>query len=211
MRRNFGNLDLGFFPYKGSNATGDPVLKVLNRVSCKGVAAGHGTGGRTNIRIAQTAINGARGMVLSRKLHNLWDAGCNIKVIYAVMGKQVLREFRRGGPRGGIPFRQVAQDFNNDWVYERYLHTKVLALSGNWNGNPRAEISWNGSANWTQVALDSDDTDARLLGARVRSRYSAFVNRWFANPPRSRLYSLAATGRIAPPPGLDPNRLIQIY
>jgi hypothetical protein len=139
------------------------------------------------------------------------------------MGKQVLKVFRTGGPRGPIPFRQVVQDFNGDFVYDRYLHTKVLALSGVYGSNRHAEIAWNGSSNWTTVSLHSDDIFARIDSAALRMTYAKFVNRWFLHPPSSKTVvdggnvgsaeARRAVGSAAPaqaPAGVDRDAKIQV-
>lgn len=202
-----GPIQLSFFPWKGPAAIGDPVMNVLNRVSCTGAAAGHGVNGRTSIRIAQTSTNGSRGIALVTKIHQLQNAGCDIKLIYAVMGNQCLKILRTGGPHGPVPFRQVVRDPNHDYVYEDYLHTKAIAISGNYAGNRAAEIVYNGSSNWTQVGLDSDETFGAVQSATIRKMYAAFVNEWFAHPPTGRF---AAQGRTYVPKGVNPYKLIQV-
>ena len=178
VRGVFGNLDLAFLPYSGSGATGDPVMNMLKRVACQGATGGNASH-RTILRIGQTAINGDRGVALVTKLKALWNAGCDIKMIYAVMGNQALKIMRSKSGRGPVPFRQVTQDWNKDGVYDRYLHTKFLALGGVYNGKRDAQITWNGSSNWTAVSNVSDDVFAAVTGLGTRRVYTAYTDQWF--------------------------------
>lgn len=184
----FGPADhlAGVFPHQGPNVRyPDPVLNDLSRVRCAPVATGHGLSGRTHIRIAMTAMTDERGVNLAKRLKQLYDQGCNIRIIYAMFGNTVLNVLRGKGGRGPIPMRQVAQDFNKDCIYDRYLHTKIMTISGNWNGNPAAEVTWNGSANWTTNSLNSDEVGMRIYTTGVRKLYSGWIDSIFNNPPQA--------------------------
>lgn len=191
-----GSLTAEFFPYQGSGATGDPALRHLNRVMCKG--ARNTRSGRTVIRVAMTSWHGERGKRIAWRVRRLQNAGCDIKVIYGVAGREVLRILRRGGPKP-VPLRQIAQDWNEDGVYDRYLHSKVLTIRGRYGSNSRANVTVNGSANWSPAALASDEVVYTLTKRWVVTRYNDWVNRLFANPPRtSRVTTTARTGTAGP-------------
>ena len=84
---------------RGQRARLDPVMQILNRVSCHGATAG-GTGGRTRIRIIQYAIYGDRGVWIAKKLRYLWEPGCDVAIIYSVSSRPVLSILRNAlGPR----------------------------------------------------------------------------------------------------------------
>lgn len=170
---SFDNLRLGFYPYTGRNATGDPDLKILRRVSCTGATNVYR--GRTKIRILMTSWTSARGLALAKQLKRLNANGCDIKVVYGVMGNRVLDTLRSGR----VPVHQVATDWNCDGLYDRYLHMKVLAIRGNYNGNKRAHMAWNGSANWTPVALVSDEVVGEVNDADVSDHYIRDADRLF--------------------------------
>ncbi|NYG55223.1 phospholipase D-like domain-containing protein [Nocardioides perillae] len=179
---DFGPYRTAFYPYRDEGAVGDPVLNELNRTRCAGATGGAGTKGRTRIRIAMTSWHGDRGIAIAERLRQMFDRGCNVKVVYAVMGNEILRIMRRGGPRP-IPLRQIVQDFDSDGVYDRYLHIKTMTISGNYDGVGDAEVTFNGSANWTPVALVSDEAGMRIFGRGVRAQYEQWVDRLYANPP----------------------------
>ena len=177
-----GNFTEYFYPYLGEGTEKDPLMQVLNRIVCKGATGGTGTKGFTKIRIAQTSMWGERGITIAKRLATMWNRGCDIKMVYAVLGNEVLSQLRRAN-RGGVPIRQIAQDPNRDGIYDRYLHMKNMAVSGVYAGVTNANVSWNGSANWTSVALASDEVVARIYSPKVRRQYSRWVDYLFSHPP----------------------------
>ncbi|WP_372728872.1 phospholipase D-like domain-containing protein [Nocardioides sp.] len=177
-----GKFTSYFYPYKGEGTEKDPLLKELAKVRCQGATGGSGTNGRTKIRIAQTSMHGDRGKAIAGRLRQMWQRGCDVKIVYAVFGNEVLRILRQTN-RGPVPLKQIAQDFNLDGVYDRYLHMKNMSLSGVYAGDSAAEVTWNGSANWTSVALASDETVMRIFDPKLRRQYSDWVDWLYANPP----------------------------
>ena len=171
-----GRFTSSFFPYKGKGADGDPILDELGRVVCAGATGGTGTNGHTKIRIAQTSMHGERGKAIAGRLRQMWQRGCDIKIIYAVFGNEVLSILRHT-TRGPVPIRQIAQDFTRDGVYDRYLHMKTMAISGVYSGDPSANVTWNGSSNWTSVAP--------LAMARRRATQPSFVTCWLRSTVRA--------------------------
>jgi hypothetical protein len=178
-----GSFSEYFYPYKGLGTEADPLMVDLNAIVCKGATDGTGSRGFTKIRIAQTSMWGERGIKIAKRLATMWNRGCDIKLVYAVMGNEVLSQLRRAS-RGGVPIRQIAQDPNRDGIYDRYLHMKNMAVSGRYAGVTNAQVTWNGSANWTSVALASDEVVARIYNGRVRRQYSQWVDYLFSHPPK---------------------------
>ena len=179
----FGPIRWGLFPYIGEGATGDPVIRVLNGVKCTGVTGAAGKNGRTVIRIAQTSQAYERGEKIARKLKALWNEGCDIRMLSAIYGDRDRAIYRAAGPRGPMPFRQIAQDFDGDGLYDRYMHTKFMTISGNWNGVTDAQYAWNGSGNWERYVLSSDDTFVRIQSPNLVKVYSDYVNYWWEHVP----------------------------
>jgi len=184
-----GRFTSYFYPYKGKGtkyANGtlkDPLLTELNKMVCKGATDGTGTNGFTKLRFAQTSMHGERGKAIAERIRQMWQRGCDIKMVYAVFGNEVL-SILRNTTRGPVPIRQIAQDFDEDGVYDRYLHMKTLAVSGVYDGNTSANVVWNGSANYTGVALASDEVVMRIFDPKVRATYSQWFDYLFANPPK---------------------------
>lgn len=172
-----------FYPFKGAGTEKDPVISELNKVVCAGATGGTGTNGKTKIRIAQTSMHGERGIAIASRLMQMHNRGCDIKIVYAVFGNEVLSIFRNKGPRP-MPFRQIAQDFTRDGVYDRYLHMKAMAISGNYDGVSDAKVVFNGTANWTSVALASDEIVGKIYGGKLMRQYSRWVDFLYAHPPK---------------------------
>ncbi len=179
-KRTFGELQTMVYPYRGKRTRLDPVLKELNHTRCKG--AKHGTDGRTRIRIAMTSWFGDRGIRIARRVREMQVNGCDVRVVYAVMGTVVRRVLRLGRP-GKVPVRQIVQDLNGDGIYDRYLHMKVMTINGVYRGDKAAWITLTGSANWSPAVLSSDETVLRVEGRSVLRRYNSVINRLFDRPP----------------------------
>ncbi|WP_341926618.1 phospholipase D-like domain-containing protein [Nocardioides psychrotolerans] len=207
-----GSFTSYFYPFKGKDTKSDPLMRDLNDIRCKGATGGTGTKGRTKIRIAQTSMHGDRGKQIANKLRDMYENGCDIKIVYAVFGNNVLKILRNTN-RGRIPIRQIAQDFDLDGVYDKYLHMKNMAVSGVYKGRTDANVTWNGSANWTQVALVSDEIVMRIVGPRIRAQYANWVDFLYANPPRftgAVADAAAAARRTAIANGIRPESGIEV-
>ncbi|WP_372727128.1 phosphatidylserine/phosphatidylglycerophosphate/cardiolipin synthase family protein [Nocardioides sp.] len=197
-----GKIKTMMYPYTGKKTRRAPILKELAKTRCSG--ARYGTNGRTRIRIAMTSWHGQRGINIASRLRQMQNRGCDVKIIYAVMGNEVLRILRKEGRRP-VPMRQIVQDFNGDGVYDRYLHTKVMTINGRHRGDRAAWVTINGSANWSPAALASDEAVMKIQGRKLVGRYNTWMDRWFRNPPRSR--PVSAERRAAGP--VDPYANIQ--
>lgn len=178
-----GPFDVSWYPYQGKNVTGDPVLRTLNQVRCSGATGGTGIGGHTSVRIAMTAMHGDRGLEIGERLRTMWDRGCNIRLVYTLLGNKTRDLFRQKTGRGPLPMKQIVQDFDGDGVYDRYLHLKAMAISGVFAGDTSATVTWMGSSNWTALSLGSDEMGMRTTLARVRTRYANWVDYLYTHPP----------------------------
>lgn len=208
-----GSFTSYFYPFKGKGTQRDPLMRDLNDIRCKGATGGTGTNGRTKIRIAQTSMHGERGKMIAKKLRAMYEHGCDIKIVYAVFGNNVLN-ILRNTKRGRVPIRQIAQDFNLDGVYDKYLHMKNMAVSGVYKGRTDANVTWNGTANWTQVALVSDEIVMRITGSRIRAQYANWVDFLYANPPRftgAKAVAAKAARRTAVANGVRPESGIEVH
>ncbi len=186
---NFGGLTTYFHPYGGPGATGDPVLRRLNQTSC------NAAGGKTKLRIAMTSWHGKRGISIAKRIRTMHNRGCNVKIIYAVMGNGILWWLRRAG--SWIPHRQITQDPDGDGVYNRYLHMKVLTIAGNYRGNRNARVVFTGSENWSPAAIPSDEAGFRIYGAGLVARYNNWIDYLYANPPYRRSSRVSTRSGVA--------------
>lgn len=182
---NHGKFRTIFYPYAGKAApAGDPVLDVLNKVRCKGATGGRGVQGRTKLRIAQTAMYGDRGIAIAKRLAQMHRRGCDIRLVYAMFGNEVLRIMRQEAGRP-IPMTHLAWDRDLNGIYDRYVHMKTLAISGVYGRQTDAMITFNGSANWTSVALASDEVLGVLRYPKATRKYLNWIDFLFTHRPAS--------------------------
>jgi len=176
-----GRMGLDFYPYRGKGTAKDPVLSVLNDVRCTGATKGAGINGHTRIRVAQTATYGDRGLALAQRLATMKKRGCNIRLVYAMFGRQVLKVLRAAH----VPLTHLAYDADCNGIYDKYVHMKSMTISGVYNGNTHARVTWNGSANWTPVSLASDEVVGVLDKGDVTREYSNWIDYLFTHVPQA--------------------------
>jgi phosphatidylserine/phosphatidylglycerophosphate/cardiolipin synthase-like enzyme len=174
------------------------ALRLLAPVKCAGATGGSGTNGRTKIRIGQAVFNGEVGAKIARRVKALHRAGCDIKMIYTALARS------SSAALAGIPKRHMAQDFDGDGSYDRYLHMKAIAISGHYGDNTAAYITMQGSANWSGMAVQSDEQGFIIRDEAVTRTYANRIDQLFANPPRS------VAARLAPSQMKDPYSEVEI-
>jgi phosphatidylserine/phosphatidylglycerophosphate/cardiolipin synthase-like enzyme len=168
------NLRGWFYPRLGRS---DQILDLLDPVVCRGAAKGVGIGGKTQIRIAQAVFNGKRGLAIAKRLRELWNRGCNIRIVFTVMANQSRDVL------GPIPKSHIVQDFDGDGLYDRYLHMKAIAISGHYGDKSDGRIVLNGSANWSGMSLKSDEQGLIMTTPTIVKQYNRWINYLWANPP----------------------------
>lgn len=179
--KTVGNQTAMFMPYVGPGATGDPILKVLSGVKCRG-ARNSGINGRTAVRVGQSALIGDRGIALARRIKRIWDAGCNVRLLTSEIGPQVQSVLNGRGGRGRVPWRQYVQDYDSDGYFDRYIHMKALTINGHYRKSRRKFITVNGTANWSESGIRSDEVLFRVADKRMTHRYQRRLSGMFQNP-----------------------------
>ncbi len=163
-----GTVDSTFFP-KGAGP--DPVLRMLydEVPSC--------SGGR-RVRMITYALYDTRGIQLAQRLRHLWNSGCNVRIIYSISSRNVLRVLRARGGRGPVPMKQSTIK-NRRGKIKKYNHSKWLAV-----GNRVLS----GSGNFSDSAFRNDEQMQEFDGAGPY--VSAFDKTWRQrsshNPPSFR-------------------------
>ena len=192
-----------FFPRPRATAAQDPVMQTLSAVGC--TKSGYGGNGnqRTRIRIIQYAIYGDRGVWIAKRLRQLWNRGCDIKIIYGVSSRPVLQILRNGSGRGKVPVKQSGTR-NGSGEIVKYNHSKWMTITGRWNGRAGQFITFNGSANWALPAFGSDEQMQRIRSQAVAAQHlQAFATTWKQGtshgPPGGRF---ASFGRTTATPGV---------
>lgn len=176
-----------FNPYRDRP---DPVLQMLNGVRCVG-AKNAGYKGRTYVRVAHTALSGDRGMAIARKIKSLRAAGCYTKVVYCLMDRKIRNLLTSSAGGGAVPTRQLVRDRDGDGFYDQYLHTKIITISGHWNGKANAHVVRTGSENLTAKSAVSDETGFDIDQVGFETGYS----RWIDG-----IFNIASTKYIPKPP-----------
>jgi phosphatidylserine/phosphatidylglycerophosphate/cardiolipin synthase-like enzyme len=206
-----GRYALTFSPYAGKNFKGDPVQHTLDKVGCRGAVKSGNSRGRTIVRSAPDVIRGNRGMAAAKRLKALWDRGCDVRIVYTVMGVAARKVLRAPGGRGAVPMRHLVQDFDGDGDFDNYFHIKVLTINGVVGKNRTTFITFNGSSNTSDLATHSDENIGTLEGRGYLRRYQSHIDYWFEHPPPDGEYDGTGNGgggggaaRLAPPRVVDP-------
>ncbi len=165
-----GNNAMYYYPRGGVDPKNDFLMETLNKIKCTG-ASGAGTNGRTVIRIVNYAWYEDRGRWLARKVRSMWNAGCDISIVYGIMGNTVKDMLYSPKGRGRIPMRQILlTNRAGDPIY--YVHDKWVAVSGYYGKDRGASFAMQGSFNISNLGLSSDETFQRLWG---RGQYKRFL------------------------------------
>jgi phosphatidylserine/phosphatidylglycerophosphate/cardiolipin synthase-like enzyme len=194
-----GKVQSIFFPRPRTSAAYDPVMRALRKVQCRGATAGGDKYGRTQIRIIQYAMYSTRGAWIAKRLKRLWNAGCNVKIIYAVTSRPVLSILRSRKGRGPVPMRQsVVRNAYGEIV--KYNHNKWMTITGHWGRSTRRYVVFPGSSNWGNLAFSSDEQMQQIVSySHTRQHLAAFARTWkqrSSHKPRAgRVYSF---GRMLP-------------
>lgn len=165
-----------FFPNMGKLRNYN-VMRLLDKVKCKGAVGKAGKNGTTVIRVSQAVFNGKIGTAVSAKLKGLKQRGCNIKLVYGVLNGNARQNLQN------IPSKTILEDTNGDQYVDRYIHMKALTISGNFDGKRSSHIVYQGSANWSGMSTLSDEQGFIVRSRSLEEDYSGFINYLFKNPP----------------------------
>ena len=140
-------------------------------------------------------------MRLGRKVWQLWQGGCDIRVGYTVVGRDIGRMMRRPGQRGhGVPMRHLVQDVNGDGMFDRYFHLKAMSVVGNVGGDRSNWVTLNGSSNWSGRGIRSDENLGIHWRRSLTRRYQTYIDHWYGwnGFSRSNRYQMSArTSQVA--------------
>ncbi len=177
---DLGKYQVTLFPAFNRN----PILEELKKVACVGTTDGAGNKKRrTIVRIAIAGWFDAYGNDIARQVRNLWERGCDVRIITTLAGRGVNRALKAPGGRGPVPIKEVTYDPNRDGIPERYLHMKNIAISGIFDGDKSANVLITGSPNWSTRGQKSDEILFRIKKANKMVRqYIANTNRLYFGP-----------------------------
>ncbi len=167
-----------FFPRPRTSASYDPVMRILRHVHCTGATSGGSARGRTRIRVMQYAIYDKRGIWIAKRLRSLWNAGCDVKIVYSAVNRPVFDILRSRASRGPIPMRQSVIR-NRAGQIVKYNHNKWMTISGHWGNSKRAYVTFSGSANWSNLAFTGDEQMQQINDYRhTRAHLDYFGKVW---------------------------------
>ncbi|MFL6159368.1 MAG: phospholipase D-like domain-containing protein [Marmoricola sp.] len=156
-----------FTPLSTRTTTSDFIYQALNKVQCTGAA---NSTGRTRVRISMYTWRDTRGDWMARQVRRLWNAGCDVRIIFAIMGTRNKAILYSPSGRGRIPMRQtilVDSDHRPVW----YLHQKYIAVGGKISGDPSAFQTFQGSFNFSDLGMRSDENMQQLNGYAAYAPY----------------------------------------
>ena len=178
VREDVGRYRVYLYP---SGPDHNPVFDELGHVECAG-ASGM-PGGRTRIRIAVAGWFDAYGEKIARRVRSLWEQGCDVRIITTLAGRGVNRTLKSTRGRGPVPIRQLEEDRNGDGTADRYLHMKAIAITGVFDGDPRAKVVITGSPNWSTTASTSDEVLVRMVKTGgLAATYQRWIDQLYGSP-----------------------------
>ena len=169
------------FP-KPSGPKNDLVLDTLGKVQC---LTPDGAGGqtRTKLAVSMHTMRGRRGDYLAAAIRQKWAEGCNVRVMFGLIGYHTKGVIGAPTARGRIPLRSTGMDYNleddydlnkdgiDDLILSYYSHQKYLVVQGTYNGVPDTHMVVTGSSNWASLSTGNDEIWMTIRGARVARKY----------------------------------------
>jgi PLD-like domain len=163
-----------FYPMRQATRNNDKTLDALQTIHCTGATGGAGYHGRTVVYIAMHAWHGNRGLYLAKRVRQLYDSGCYVRILYSFMGHGTYSLLTRGtGTR--MIVRRVLFPGASGLVAAKYSHMKLFAASGHVGDDPSAWVTWTGSNNWADRSIKADEVTIRIPSKSV---YQAYVDHW---------------------------------
>ena len=120
-----------FFPRPACHGGPGPGDAASSTGSTATGATGGGTRAAPRSGSSSTPSTATAGVWIAKKLRYLWEAGCDVAIIYSVASRPVLSILRNRSGRGPIPMRQsVVKDAWGNIV--KYNHSKWMTITGHW-------------------------------------------------------------------------------
>jgi len=158
----------------------DPAMHVLNAVKCHG--ATNRADGRTKIRIANAVWGDQRGIKIARKVKQLKNRGCNIKIVTMMMSLKIRNILH--GVRAKQMVYIVGATANK--FKDRYVHLKGLSVQGHVGDRRDESLILSSSENWTHLCWHSDEQDIIVYDHPAWARkYANWVDLIYRQAPRS--------------------------
>lgn len=169
-----GRYTSTFYPFRRATRATDRTMRDLRSIRCTGARGGTGINGHTVVYIGMHAWFSDRGEYLARKVRQLYNHGCYVRILYSFLAHSDYRLLTRGTGHRMI-VRRVLFAGRLGLVAVKYSHMKMMAVSGHVGSNRRAHVVWTGSNNWVKKSLHADEVTLRVSSAAAYRRY---VRHW---------------------------------
>jgi phosphatidylserine/phosphatidylglycerophosphate/cardiolipin synthase-like enzyme len=189
---------LQVMPHPGTDASNDPIMDILRKVSCKGATGGTGVNGRTMIRVSMHRWSGDRGAYLAHKIVNLYAAGCDVRVMHGSADHKTGVQLTRRTKRGRVPIRANGFDESGDGVIDRYSHHKYMVISGHFGDDTAEDRIYTGSSNWASRGMTGDELIFMARGAGYVRQWTRNFNFLWTHGSRAITYGRVAAGGTEP-------------
>ncbi|MCF6379906.1 phospholipase D-like domain-containing protein [Nocardioides KLBMP 9356] len=165
-----------------SGPKNDLVLDTLAKVQCLTPDA-EGNVVRTKLALSMHTMRGNRGNYLAEAIRKKWAQGCDVRVMFGLIGYHTKGVIAAPTARGRIPLRSTGMDYNtednfdlnndgeDDLILDYYSHQKYLVVQGTYNGVQGTNMVITGSSNWASLSTANDEIWFTIQGAKVAKKY----------------------------------------
>ena len=184
------------FP-RSSGPKNDLVLTMLDKVRC---LTPDGLGGQTRTKLALSmhTMRGDRGNYLAAAIRKKYAQGCDVRVMFGLIGYHTKGVIAAPTARGRIPLRSTGMDFNtednfdlnsdgvDDLILDYYSHQKYFVIQGTYNGVRDTNMVLTGSTNWASLSTANDEVWFTIQGEKVAGKYLKNFNYQWNNQRNTR-------------------------
>ncbi len=170
-----------------SGPKNDLVLDMLDKVQCLTPDA-EGNVVRTRLALSMHTMRGSRGDYLAAALRKKYVQGCDVRVMFGLIGYHTKGVIGAPTARGRVPMRSTGMDYNtddnfdlnkdgeDDLILDFYSHQKYFVIQGTYNGIQGTEMVLTGSSNWASLSTANDEIWFTVRGHRVTNKYLGNFN-----------------------------------
>ena len=167
-----------------SGPKNDLVIDLLDKVQCLTPDSAGGVV-RTRLDLSMHTMRGNRGNYLAEAIRKKYAQGCDVRVLFGLIGYHTKGIIAAPTARGRIPMRSTGMDYHtddnydlnkdgqDDLILDYYSHQKYLVIQGTYNGVPDTQMVLTGSTNWASLSTANDEIWFTVQGARVAKKYLA--------------------------------------